>query len=312
MDEQKIKVVFIGGCGRSGTTLLDLMLGQNPSCFSLGEVYHIWKRGFIENQLCGCGVPFRSCNFWQSVIEEASGTMDLSFVPSILRLERSVSRFRYLPFLAWPSLRSTAFDAKVRQYASTLESLYGAIAKVSGRNVLVDSSKLAVHGLVLSEISDIELFVIHVVRDGPAVIYSWQRKRPRPEIFWKQSFMPRSGLIKGIQVWLLANFSVQLLSKRRCRYKILNYEKLTDQPRKEVGRIMEWLELKTQPETFVNDYTIDLGVNHTVSGNPLRFKRGMTKIRTDMEWQYKMPKAKQQIIHALTSFLFGHFQQDMR
>src|SRR6476469_754930 len=54
-------VLFIAGWGRSGSTLLDRMLGQVPGVFSAGELRDIWDRGVREDRLCGCGQPFHEC-----------------------------------------------------------------------------------------------------------------------------------------------------------------------------------------------------------------------------------------------------------
>jgi hypothetical protein len=55
-----VRVLYIGGWGRSGSTLLDLILGQAPGVFSAGEVREIWQSGLVENRPCGCERPFRS------------------------------------------------------------------------------------------------------------------------------------------------------------------------------------------------------------------------------------------------------------
>ena len=62
---------MIGGWGRCGSTLVDMMLGQLPGFVSAGEVRELWLRGILENRPCGCGVPFRSCPFWTKVGDEA-------------------------------------------------------------------------------------------------------------------------------------------------------------------------------------------------------------------------------------------------
>ena len=38
------RVVFIGGLGRSGSTILDLMLGQLPGFVAVGELAYVWGR----------------------------------------------------------------------------------------------------------------------------------------------------------------------------------------------------------------------------------------------------------------------------
>lgn len=60
-------LINILGAGRSGTTMLDLMLGNDDKSFSLGEV-HAWFRPFRKHHFsidCNCGKP--DCDVWQKI-----------------------------------------------------------------------------------------------------------------------------------------------------------------------------------------------------------------------------------------------------
>ena len=63
------KIIFITGIGRSGSTLLDRMLGNNPQGFSVGEVnalFRPWKRKhLLRDSNCFCNKP--NCNFWKKI-----------------------------------------------------------------------------------------------------------------------------------------------------------------------------------------------------------------------------------------------------
>ncbi len=86
MAANKVKVLYILGAWRSGTTLLDRLLGQVKGFFSTGEIKVIWDRVFGhvwglgeysgEDVLCGCGIPFKSCPFWTGVFRQAFGGME--------------------------------------------------------------------------------------------------------------------------------------------------------------------------------------------------------------------------------------------
>jgi len=65
-------VAYIGGAGRSGSTVLALLLGKVQGFFPVGGVNSLWERGLLQNYLCGCGVHFRECPFWNEVGREAS------------------------------------------------------------------------------------------------------------------------------------------------------------------------------------------------------------------------------------------------
>ena len=68
-----VPVLFIGGLGRSGSTLVDRVLGQTPGVCSVGELVFLWERGLLANERCGCGEPFDGCPFWKEVGVRAFG-----------------------------------------------------------------------------------------------------------------------------------------------------------------------------------------------------------------------------------------------
>src|SRR5207245_4821641 len=94
VDGRDPTVLYLGGVGRSGSTLVDRILGQVPGLFSGGEIRDLWARGLIENRQCGCGTPFRSCSFWTEVGRRAFGGWDRIDPPGVLLLARSVDRHR--------------------------------------------------------------------------------------------------------------------------------------------------------------------------------------------------------------------------
>jgi hypothetical protein len=62
--QQKQLLIMVCGAARSGTTILDLMLGNSQDTFSCGEVYAKF-RPFRDNHfdpLCGCGD--KNCAIW--------------------------------------------------------------------------------------------------------------------------------------------------------------------------------------------------------------------------------------------------------
>ncbi|MCZ7671658.1 MAG: sulfotransferase [Chloroflexi bacterium] len=67
---EKIPVLFIAGAGRSGSTLLERMLGQTADLSPIGELRHLGRQDF-ELDLCGCGQRFQECPFWAAVFAEA-------------------------------------------------------------------------------------------------------------------------------------------------------------------------------------------------------------------------------------------------
>src|SRR3712207_9355320 len=68
---RSIKVLYVVGLGRSGSTILSNSLGQIGGFFSGGELNFIWKHNVLEDRLCGCGRPFRECPVWTRVMDRS-------------------------------------------------------------------------------------------------------------------------------------------------------------------------------------------------------------------------------------------------
>src|SRR5581483_1226755 len=130
------KVLYIGGFGRSGSTLVERILGQLPGFCSAGEVVFLWQRGLIDRQLCGCGVPVPDCEFWSRAGKTAFGGWDQIAAHEMLALQHRVDRNRYIPSMVTPSLRPAA-RSDVARYGDVLSRLYRAIGEVSGARVVI-------------------------------------------------------------------------------------------------------------------------------------------------------------------------------
>src|SRR4051812_29017973 len=199
------RLVYIGGAGRSGSTFLESLLSSNPDCVCVGEVRWIWERGLKENHLCSCGEPFRECSFWTAVLNQAFGGSSVLDAQRLIEDQRSLDRIRYILPLVFPRFRSAAFTERLRNHADILARLYSAILKVSGKQVVVDSSKDPTYGYLLAASPRISLSVLHLVRDSRAVAFSWSRKKHRPEIVSRQQYMRRFSTRQAAVLWITSN-----------------------------------------------------------------------------------------------------------
>ncbi len=311
MQAEKIKVLYIGGCSRSGSTLLESMLGQVDGFLATGEMWHIWSRSFTENQLCSCGQPFRQCDFWQQVTEAAFGGMDRIDPAEMMALKASVLSPRHVPLLLAPWLQRPSYRTRLQAYEDVICRLYRAIQKVSGCRVIVDSSKFPHYAMLLGQIPDIDLSVVHLVRDSRATAYSWQRKRVRPEVHWKSSYMDGHGPLGAVFEWSSMNVLLQGLKRSAPGYCMIRYEDFVSHPRETLDEILDFIhEDAGNLDFFVGNHAVRLKPTHTVSGNPARFKSGEVKIAADGEWQEKMARGQKLAVTALTLPLllnYGYF-----
>ncbi len=101
----RLRVLYLGGLGRSGSTLIERLIGQLPGVCPVGELVHLWERGITAGERCGCGEPFRECPFWQQVGKAAFGGWDEVEVSRVAALRARVDRNRFIPALARRDVR---------------------------------------------------------------------------------------------------------------------------------------------------------------------------------------------------------------
>lgn len=277
-------VVAIAGTGRSGSTLLDRLIGGFGGCASCGEIEYLWQRGLLNGERCGCGQPVALCPFWRAVLDRAYGTAHLrSLAEAALDFLDPVNRNRHIRSLLRGGLRSE------RQAVSELwlTPLYRAVAEVSGSDIVVDSSKHPSYVTLLALTQSLDVRLLHIVRDSRAVSHAWSRPKLRPEIGDGTTLMPRFSMLKSATDWLSYNAFFERLGRRlgEDRYLRLRYEDLASAPLETLEVVRTWLGLE---QTGARAATFDLPPGHTVSGNPMRFETGPVTIRPDTAWQREM------------------------
>jgi hypothetical protein len=62
-----MKRIYIVGDGRSGSTILDAILGNASDTVSVGECCRFWKRFNEKKTLCGCSEKIENCKLWSKV-----------------------------------------------------------------------------------------------------------------------------------------------------------------------------------------------------------------------------------------------------
>ena len=75
-------------------------------------------------------------------------------------------------------------------------------------------------------------------------------------------------------------------------------------PRYNNEKIMRFIDIVPPSNPFLSDKNIEMGVHHTVSGNPIRFKHGPLEIKSDERWKRFMPLYKKMAVLSLTWPLF--------
>lgn len=297
-------VLYLAGWGRSGSTLLERLLGELHGVTLLGEVTHLWERGLRRDELCACGAAFSGCPFWSAVGTLAFGGWERVDLDRVAHLKGEVDRQRRLP----RTVRRRPDPATRRallEYAGHFRAVYAAAREVSGARVLVDSSKEIPTAVTLSHLPDLDLRALHVVRDPRGVAYSWAKTVARPEADGEP--MPRFSPTRSTALWASGNLTVQGLAWRGTPLARLRYEDLVVDPAGTVAEAWRALDLPGSPELpLLGTHEIELGACHSVAGNPMRFRTGRTELRADEEWRSRMPARDRRLVTALSWPLLRH------
>lgn len=313
---QLVRVLYIGGSGRSGSTLVERLLGALPGVRNVGEVIPMWERGLLQGERCGCGVPLPQCSFWREVGNVAFGGWDAFDVPKFLALKRSFDRNQHIPKLlaVGDSGRRLVPGAgtrrAAREYASVYARLYRAVQQVSGCTVIVDASKHASLPFCLRTAPGIDLRVMHLVRDPRAVAYSWTRPLKRPEAEGAGSasprFFPTVSPARSAIRWNIVNLGFDVLARTGAPTRLVRYEDFLAAPLAEMRQLAEFAGV--EPDlSFMTDTGADLGPTHTAGGNPMRYSTGRIEFRRDDAWRSQLNTDARAVVTTLTLPLLAHY-----
>jgi hypothetical protein len=301
--ESPLTVLYIGGQGRSGSTLIERAVAEMPGAVGAGELLHLWRRGLRNDEVCGCGRPFHACPFWTEVGEVAFGGWHRLDADAVVALRYAVERNRFVPLMLLPGL-DPRYDRARDAFGWLLARLYRAVAEVSGSSIVVDSSKHASYALLLRGIPGIDVRLLHVVRDSPAVAFAWSKLVTRPETAGET--MPTYGPVTAAALWNTQNVVHSALA-RKVPHTTVRYEDFVRDPSGELRRVAGLVEDRLPPGSqaptaaLVDHHTLRLGRTHSVAGNPMRFQTGDVVIRSDDAWQTQMAPGRRRLVAALTA-----------
>jgi Sulfotransferase family len=293
-----VKVLYIAGSGRSGTTLLDRILGQLDGFFSAGELENIWQRGVLADRRCGCGLPFSRCPIWTAILRRAYGGLDGVDAPRMVALSRKYTGLKQvLPALAHGT---PAADPDTSMYRETLQRLYQAAQQETGCRVIVDSSKAPLYAKQLSTLPGIDLYLVHLVRDPRATAHSFQRQKKLPD-FGDERLMQRQPPHVSSRRWTWVATATEILWRGNPdRYLRVRYEDFVREPQATVRRIAALANEVPEALPFSSQTTVRLRPTHSVSGNPNRFTTGSVEVRADDEWVHLMRRTDRMLTTMLT------------
>ena len=303
-----VRVIFIAGSVHSGSTILDIVLGNHPELQGTGELSNLHKV-WQKNHYCSCGVKVQACPFWSDVVqmwrEELNGDALTDYGQLQVRYEKS----RSIAFIAVAALFGSHSFERYRRYNF---GLFSAIKNVSGKSILVDSSKRPIRALALSLVSGIDLRVIHLVRDGRGVAWSFSQSRAKNAQAGVQRDTRPRNVIRVAVTWAITNLITEYVCKwigtDRCVR--IRHEDLVAQPQQFLELIGETFSIDLSSLGKLLDSRKPLDPGHIVAGNRLRMKEEIILKNESDSWRFKLPPLKRRtfgLVCARVLRRYGYF-----
>jgi hypothetical protein len=255
-----VKIIYIAGCGSSGTTLLGRLLGEIPSFVSVGEAgaYFLGPDNHSQAAIpCGCGVPMAECSLWTR----------LAVDPKLHSLGSPFTRSRYIHRALW---QRPEIHADLRRFLAAAGKFYHDLAQITGASVIIDSSKSPALAALLTQVPGIELHVVHLVRDLRGVVSSGRRTK---------AYVSATSARRCILQWYWANLGAELLQQRAAGFLRLRYEDFIVEPQPMLERIASALTGSPVRCSFLGDGHARIRSQHHALGNPDKFQCGEIPLR---------------------------------
>jgi hypothetical protein len=325
--EAPVTVLYIVGAGRSGSTILDIVLGNHPKIESTGEVGLLTRTTWISEEsirgieakrrrlpLCACGKRLdahavdaaETCPLWSSVRREWIERAGRTDVEAYARLQDAFDRYRRWPRLLYERHKSTS---QFQLYTRLTRTLFESIRAASGKPVIVDSSKHLPRALALASMPGIDLRLIHLVRDPRGRAASRKkvlRKDVQAGVEWDH---------KGRSIWgsgttwtgtnLVSEWvCAQLGPERAIR---LHHEDFLNDTKSALDRIGDLVGLDFAGVANAVSSGEPMQVGHNIGGNRVRMAESVRLQPERAEWQNALSDKEQRLLWMLTGPLMRQY-----
>ena len=146
-----VKVIYIAGSTRSGSTLLGSILGQVEGVFFASEVYRIWHPRDRTAGLCSCGKKEEECEVWSAIFKDAFGDINKVDIERMRYMRDRYILTRRLPFVIIKQYHEKIVR-EICEYLEITKVLYESIHEITKCSAIVDSSKSPLYAYLLSKV----------------------------------------------------------------------------------------------------------------------------------------------------------------
>ncbi len=279
-NRQKVSVLYIAGFGRSGSTILSLLLGMHPSMFAVGEVnwlFDLWQR---KKTRCGCRERLRNCSFWGEVREHFTEALPQISLEDAARITRQCERLSPLGYQVSD------------EYVAIWQQIIHSVSEISQCPIIIDSSKTAINSInrpqTLSKACNFDVKLVYLLRDPRAVNWSTMRLH--------RARVKHTGVLgdtwdtgKTIAHWLLTDRQVRSRLDQFPATTIVRYEEFVSHPTATLQQMQQDLDLDLSYLINIVEAKKPLRSEHMLGGDLVRTKDEVYLHPDSQGWRKNLP-----------------------
>ncbi len=292
---KKNSILYISAEGHSGTTLLDVILGNQQNAFSSGELVFFAQKGIKNKEYCSCGNPVPDCQIWSDIIREWNKKRILD-LDEYIQIQSRLTSLKNI-FSSYLALKKPS--AKLSHFISDTNTLYATIFKITGSTTIIDSSKAPGRLLLLKKL-DFDIKAIHLTRRFGDVLNSYKKRASKNlEEGVEHDIVPLSSTYV-FPSWLTKNLITYFFSAG-LSYKKIKYENLVMNPEKELYEL-----INRNDEKIIDKlkHRGPFSLKHLVAGNKFRMKEHIYIADKPMNTSYNRLKGMDRALAKFVDFFY--------
>lgn len=306
-EQKKIDLIFVASIGRSGTTLLESMLGAHSDMVTTGEV-QIWPHEIRQGGVlpCGSGHFVTDDPFWLEMKCRVDPFLQPEPRIDFFREKHNAGRTLRLSRLGDFGKNDLPPEVapQMQQYGQNNYDLFSTFLDLVEEHIgrrptwVVDASKDAYRLLWFIRSGLFNVKVLHMVKNPRGFIYSvtkqWQRSEDPFRTQKRLYYSARQSLAWVVQNYLFSKIAENHLGPED--YMLIQYEELASDPKDTFRRVCDRVGCAFE-ESAVTDFRN--GSPFTIAGNPMR--QESRPIQLDEKWKTQLPQTSRWIAELITT-----------
>lgn len=259
-------IVYIIGAGRSGTTILGILLGDENDICHVGEINNFYKYNGIP--------PNDDINVIKNkYFKKIFNSLDNKNSNIIWKFEYHLNFIR--------SIFGLYSKKDKNDYKRLQTQLFDKFFETSKAQIIVDSTKYPSRLIVLDKYTQYNIYLIYIIRHPIGFLNSVEKKNIE---------QPNQSFLFSIIYYFAINLMCAIAFTRHKGKKIkLKYESLTSRPLKSIEEIEKSFNINLDIVKYKLNNNIPFNTGHIFDGNRIRLQNKIIfNTHTNNNYQFKI------------------------